>query len=87
MEKTLCLGKTCSNGSRVSCCGGNTLLIQHSNNSEHTDYGGNAAPARSQIFFAALMSSTPKCWNVGSPFGTRGFNLIDNYMLRCGDQV
>lgn len=42
---------------------------------------------RSQIFFAALMSSTPKCWNVGSPFGTRGFNLIDNYMLRCGDQV
>ena len=49
--------------------------------------GGDALLARPQIFFAALISSTTKCWSVGSPFGPNTFSTVDGYMLRCGGQV
>ncbi len=48
---------------------------------------GDALLARPQIFFAALMSSTTKCWSVGSVFGPNTFDTVDGYMLRCGGQV
>ncbi len=45
------------------------------------------ALSRPQVFFAALMSSTPKCWNVGSSFGPNTFSTVDGYVLRCGGQA
>ncbi len=42
---------------------------------------------RPQVFFAALLSSTPKCWNVGSVFGPNTFSTEDGYVLRCGGQA
>ena len=44
-------------------------------------------PVRPQVFFAALISSTPKCWNVGSVFGPNTFSTEDGYVLRCGGQA
>ena len=40
-----------------------------------------------QVFFAALISSTPTCWNVGSSFGPNTFSRVDGYILRCGGRV
>ena len=48
---------------------------------------GAEALSRPQVFFAALMSSTPKCWNVGSRLGPNTFSTVDGYVLRCGGQA
>ncbi|KAK9821456.1 hypothetical protein WJX81_002199 [Elliptochloris bilobata] len=40
-----------------------------------------------QVFFAALISSTPSCWNVGSSFGPNTFSTVDGYILRCGGRI